>query len=45
MSVFLLVLSAVAFLGMIGEREHKSKLNFTIAFVTCVISAVILKFI
>lgn len=43
MSIFLLVISALAFMGLIGEKSDKNKLYFTIAFVASVISAVILK--
>lgn len=43
MSIFLLATSVVSFMGMIGEKTTKGKLCFTIAFVTCIVGAIICK--
>ena len=43
MSVFLLVISAIALIGIIGEKDDKSKLYFTLAFAVSVAGAVLLK--
>lgn len=43
MNIFLLAISVISFLGIIGEKTTKSKLCFTIAFVTCIVGAIICK--
>ncbi len=43
MNIFLLAISTVAFMGIIGEKTDKGKLCFTIAFVTSVVGAIICK--
>ncbi len=43
MTVFLSILSAILLFGMIGEKDKGDKMNFTIAFVTCIIGIIVLR--
>ena len=45
MSIFLLVISAISFLGIMGEQTDNGKLCFTVAFIVSVVGAIVLKLI
>ena len=45
MSIFLLIFSALSFMGMIAEKTDKSKLCFALTFVVSVLCAVVCKVI
>lgn len=45
MIIFLIVISIIAFMGIIGEKTDKAKLCFTLAFITCIVGAILLKLI
>lgn len=43
MNIFLLAISTLAFAGIISEKTTKGKMCFTIAFITCIVGAIICK--